>query len=585
MKNDQDYLHKLRHSAAHLLAAAVMELWPDTKRTIGPAIENGFYYDFDFSNSISEEDLSKIEEKMGELLKDWDKFEHIEVSLEEALARNEENDYKKELIREIAEKGEQITFYKAGNFEDLCRGGHVENPSEELKAFKLLSIAGAYWRGDEKNKMLTRIYGTAFPSQEELDEYLAQLQEAKKRDHRKLGKELDLFTFSSLIGSGLPLYTPKGALVRRLLTEFIEEEQRKLEYTQVWTPQIAKAELFKVSGHYEKYKEDMFRVVSNYSDEEFYLKPMNCPQHTQIYASKPRSYRDLPLRYSDFAMLYRDERPGELNGLARVRSFSTDDCHIFCREDQVDFEIDAALQMTKNIMDAFGFKYRYRLSTRDPEKKDKYLGDPATWDKVEKWAVKIMQRNKIDYYDGPGEAAFYAPKMDLMATDALGREWQLSTVQIDYVQPARFKLTYNDSDGQEKTPVMIHRAVLGSAERAMMVLLEHFSGAFPAWLHPEQAVVIPISSEKHGDYAQSVAKQLKDKGFRVDVDSAAETLGNKIRKAQGQKIPYMLVVGDQEAQNASVNVRLRGGENLGEMQVEAFSQRLEEKVQSKALEL
>jgi threonyl-tRNA synthetase len=451
--------------------------------------------------------------------------------------------------------------------------GHVDNPSQELKYFKLQSVAGAYWRGNEKNKMLTRIYGTAWQTQQELDNYLNLLEEAKKRDHRKLGKELDLFTFSPLVGSGMPLYTPRGAHIRLALTKFIEELQAPLGYQQVWTPQIAKAELFKTSGHYEKYKEDMFKVLSSYSKEEFYLKPMNCPQHTQIYASQPRSYRDLPLRYTDFAMLYRDERPGELNGLARVRSFSQDDCHIFCREDQVDFEIDQALQMIKKAMDVFGFKYRYRLSTRDPQHPEKYLGHPEIWDKVEKWAVEIMKRNKIEYYDGPGEAAFYAPKMDLMATDALGREWQLSTVQIDYVQPERFGLKYIDKDGKEKIPVMIHRAVVGSPERMMMILIEHYGGAFPAWLAPVQAVVLPIS-DKHLEYAQHVANQLKSVNIRCDLDSKNEPLNARVRDAEMQKVPYVIVTGDKEVEQQSVTVRTRGQKETQTKKLEDFKNRL-----------
>ncbi|KKR51910.1 MAG: Threonine-tRNA ligase, partial [Candidatus Woesebacteria bacterium GW2011_GWD2_40_19] len=456
-------LEHLRHSCSHLMAAAIGQLWPKAKPTLGPAIENGFYYDFDFGEAkIAESDFEKIEEKMHEIVKGWREFEKIEITKEQALKDFKGNEYKEELINDLADG--QITYYKSGSFSDLCKGGHVENPSEDLKFFKLLSVAGAYWRGNEKNKMLTRIYGTIFPTQKELDDFIAMKEEAKKRDHRKLGKEMDLFTFSELVGSGLPLYTPKGALMRRLVNEYVESVQSLQGYSQVWTPQIAKADLFKTSGHYDKYKDSMFRVFSNYSDEEFYLKPMNCPQHTQIYASKPRSYKDLPIRLTDFAMLYRDEKPGELSGLARVRAFSQDDCHIFCREDQVDEEVDRALAMTKEIMKTFGLSYKYRLSTRDQEHPEKYIGDPKIWDKTEKWAEEIMKRNNIEYFDGPGEAAFYAPKMDLIAKDSLGREWQLSTVQIDYFLPERFNLTYIDSDGKEKRPVMIHRAIVGSPE-------------------------------------------------------------------------------------------------------------------------
>lgn len=563
MEDDKKSLEELRHSTSHLMAAAVLQLWPDAKLTLGPAIENGFYYDIDFGDSkVSEDDLPKIEDGMHSLVKDWASFEKRELSKDEALKEFSDNEYKQELINEHADKSEQLTVYKSGTFSDLCKGGHVENPSVEIKHFKLLSVAGAYWRGNENNKMLTRIYGTAFKTKDDLHKYLEQIELAKKRDHRKLGREMDLFTFSEYVGSGMPLYTPKGALIRKLLNQFIEDEQVKLGYTQVWTPQIAKGELFKISGHYDKYKDDMFTVHSHYSEEEFFLKPMNCPQHTQIYAGKPRSYKDLPLRLSDFAMVYRDEKPGELSGLARVRSFSTDDCHIFCREDQVDDEIDKALQMTKKVMEVFGLKYKYRLSTRDPEHPEKYLGDPATWDKVEKWAVEIMQRNKIEYFDGPGEAAFYAPKMDLIATDSLGREWQLSTVQIDYVQPERFKLEYTNSEGGKSAPVMIHRAVLGSSERAMMVLLEHFGGNFPTWLTPVQVKIIPIT-DRHLDYSRQVEANLKDAGIRVELDDRSERLQAKIRDAQLERVSYMFIVGDKEQESETVAVRKRDGSDLG----------------------
>lgn len=570
MKNDHDYLNNLRHSCAHLLAAAIMDLYPDTKRTIGPAIENGFYYDFDFGQvKVSETDLTRIEQKMHYLVSSWKSFERIVIDNKEAIKQFNNNEYKKELIKEFSSEGQQLTLYKSGEFVDLCRGGHSEHPNQELKHFKLLSVAGAYWRGDEKNKMLTRIYGTCFPTKEALDHYLWQQDEAKKRDHRKLGKALDLFTFSDLVGSGLPLYTQKGALVRRLLNAFVEDIQSEQGYMQVWTPQIAKAELFKISGHYDKYKENLFRVISNYSDEEFFLKPMNCPNATQIYASRPRSYRNLPIRMTDFAMLYRDEKPGELNGLARVRSFSQDDCHIFCREDQVDEEVDRALMMTKKIMSTFGFTYRYRLSTRDLQHPEKYMGDPKVWDKVEKWAETIMKRNALDYFDGPGEAAFYAPKMDLLATDALGREWQLSTVQIDYFMPEKFDLKYINKEGKEERPIMIHRAIIGSPERLIMVLLEHFAGAFPTWLSPVQVKVLPIT-DRNLSYAQTVAQQLREANIRVEVDDRSETLQAKIRDAQQEKIPYMIIIGDKEEQNLSISVRSRDQKDSGHHELQAF---------------
>lgn len=579
-------LYKLRHSCEHVFAQAIKELYGD-KITLAVAhiSEEGFSNDAKWEVEVSEDKFAEIEEKMTEIIKAKLPIVKEVITIEQARELFKNNPYKLEWAEQWASEGKELSIYKTGEtYFDLCKGPHVENTGE-IKAFKLLNISGAYWRGDENNEMLTRVYGTAFSSQQELDEYLTKLEEAKKRDHRKIGKELGLFTFSDLVGSGLPLYTQKGALVRRLLTSYVEELQSKEEYMQVWTPQIAKAELFKKSGHYDKYHEDMFKVVSNYSDEEMYLKPMNCPQHTQIYASEMRSYRDLPIRMTDFAMLYRDERPGELNGLARVRSFSQDDCHIFCTEEQVNEEIDKALQMTKEVMEKFGFKYKYRLSTRDPQNPEKYLGDPEKWDKVEAWAIEIMKRNNIEYFDGPGEAAFYAPKMDLMATDALGREWQLSTIQIDYVMPERFDLTYIDKDGQEKHPVMLHRAIMGSAERFMMIILEHFAGALPVWLNPVQVKVLPISSEKHSEYANNVMNELKEAGIRTEVDSANETLGNKIRKAQAQKVPYVIVVGDKEVESNNVSVRLRGGESLNAMSIPEIASRILEKINNKSLDL
>ena len=575
-------MEPLRHSTAHLLAAAVTELWPNAKPTLGPAIADGFYYDFDFGNAkISEEDFPKIEERMHTIIKTWKGFEKNVLTKEEALKEFADNPYKKELIEEHSKDSDGLTVYQSGGFRDLCRGGHSTDP-KEIKYFKLLSVAGAYWRGDEKQKMLTRIYGTVFPTQKELDEYLTLQEEAKKRDHRKLGRELDLFTFSELVGAGLPLYTPKGALLRRLVNDYVESVQAAQGYTQVWTPQIAKAELFKTSGHYDKYKDSMFKVTSNYSEEEFFLKPMNCPQHTQIYASKARSYRDLPIRLTDFAMLYRDEKPGELSGLARVRAFSQDDCHVFCREDQVDLEVDMALAMTKEIMKTFGLSYKYRLSTHDPEHPEKYIGDPKVWDKTEEWAEKIMKRNKIEYFEGPGEAAFYAPKMDLIAKDSLGREWQLSTIQIDFFLPERFDLEYVDSDGAKKRPVMIHRAIVGSPERFLMVLIEHFAGNFPTWLAPVQVKMLPIT-ERNLEYAVRVAKILKDNGIRVEVDDRSERLQAKIRDAQLEKAAYMLIVGDKEEKEESVSKRGRSGKDYGPQPLEKFVEDIKKEIEEKII--
>lgn len=582
---NSEHLDKLRHSSAHLLAAAVLELWPDAKRAIGPSIENGFYYDFEFSKPISEEDFPKIEAKMKELLQSWTSFEKIEVSKEEALEKVKGNEYKEELINEFADKGESLTFYKSGSFEDLCRGGHVENPSQEIGAFKLLSIAGAYWRGDEKNKMLTRIYATAFPTQPELDEYLHNLEEAKKRDHRKLGKELGLFAFSDLVGSGLPLFTPKGAFLREELNKFSQGLREEIGFQRVWVPHIAKNELYKVSGHWDKFANEWLLVKSQETSDDLVMKPMNCPHHQQIFAAEQRSYRDLPIKYMETTTVYRDEKAGELLGLSRVRSITQDDSHIFCNIEQIEQIYSELLTIIDKFYSSLGLSYRVRLSFRDPQTPQKYHGDPEVWNKAESILRKIAEDNKLNYYEGPGEAAFYGPKLDFMVTDALGREWQCATPQLDFVQPARFGLVYTDKDGSEKTPVMIHFALMGALERFISVYIEHTAGNFPAWLSYTQAVILPISSEKHSDYAYKIMQELKSKGIRAEVDSANETLGNKIRKAQAQKTPYVLVVGDKELENNNVNIRLRGGESLGEMTVEEFAKRASEKISSKALDL
>lgn len=585
---DNNELNNIRHSCAHLLAAAVMQLYPDAKRTIGPSIENGFYYDFDFGDkTVSEDDLSMIEEKMANILKNWKGFNRREVTVDEAKSFYTGNEYKLELIDQFSSEGQTLTFYDSISdkdaviYTDLCRGGHSENPKMDIGAFKLTHLAGAYWRGDEKNKMLTRIYGTCFKTKEELDKYLWQLEEAKKRDHRKLGQQLGFWTFSELVGSGLPLFTQKGTLIRRLICEFVEELQTQQGIFQVWTPQIAKAELFKISGHYDKYKDDMFHVRSNYSKEEFFLKPMNCPQHTQIYASEPRSYRDLPLRFADFAMLYRDEQPGQLLGLSRTRAFSQDDCHIFCREDQIIEEMNKALAMTKQIMQIFGFTYRYRLSIRDPKHPEKYLGDPETWNMAEKLSEQVLKDNNIEYFVGEGEAAFYAPKLDLIATDSIGREWQLSTLQIDFVQPERFGLTYTDEDGKEKRVVMLHRAIVGSPERLMSILIEHYAGSLPTWLSPVQIKLIPIA-DRHLDYANQIVTLLREVGVRVEVDGRSETMQSKIRDAQSQKVPYMIIVGDKEQEANTISVRKRSGENINNLATSEFLEQLKQEIATRA---
>jgi len=580
--SEQNKLDSQRHSLAHLLAAAVMEIWPDTLRTIGPAIDNGFYYDFEFSSPISDKDLPKIEKKMKEILKNWTEFKGEEKTEAEAKEHNKDNPYKLELIEEIAGKGEKITFYKSGDFVDLCRGGHVENPSKDIKpdAFKLDRVAGAYWRGDEKNKMLTRIYGLAFETKAELNAHLEQREEAIKRDHRKIAREQDLLVFSDLVGSGMPLYTPKGAIVRNSIISFSRELNKEIGYGEVHTPNFNKAELFKISGHYDKYKEDMLTVHSQYSEEDFFLKPMNCPQHTQIYASRPRSYRDLPIRYSDFANLYRDERPGELSGLTRLRCFCQDDGHSFCREDQIKSEFESVLRVVKKALLTYGVNYKIRLSLWDSEKPEKYLGSPEVWERSQEILESILDENKIEYEKGVGEAAIYGPKMDIIMKDSLGREWQISTIQLDFIMPQRFKLSYTDSDGKEKTPVMIHRAIVGSPERFMGILIEHYAGAFPLWLAPVQVKVIPVRIN-HNEYARKVFEALKENGIRAEIDENDENLGSKVRDAKNNKIPYWLVIGDKEVLVGKVNLESRDNGTLGQISPDELVQKLLQEIQSK----
>jgi len=574
-------IEKLRHSLAHLLAAAVLELYPDTKNTIGPAIENGFYYDFEFSSPLSESALKDIEKKMKKLSNTWKDFEKKDVTADKAREIFKNNPYKLELIEEILSKSEPITLYTSGNFTDLCRGGHVDSMKDvSMDAFKLSRIAGAYWRGDEKNKMLTRIYGLAFNTKEELEAYEKQQEEARKRDHRKLGKELDLFIFSELVGPGLPIYTPKGAVVRREIINYSNELQTGIGYEEVHTPNINKAELFKVSGHYEKYKEDMFRVVSNYTEEEYYLKPMNCPHHTQIYASKQRSYRDLPVRIADFANLYRDEKPGELNGLTRLRAFAQDDGHCFCREDQIKDEFVAVLRIVKKAMETYGMKYTIHLSLWDPEHPEKYLGEAKTWEKSQKLLEEILVENNIEYVRADGEAAIYGPKMDLISKDSLGREWQISTIQLDFIMPERFGLKYTDSDGSEKTPVMIHRAIVGSPERFLGILIEHYAGNFPLWLAPVQVKVIPVRTN-HNEYTQKVFDTLKENGIRAELDDADENLGGKVRDAKNNKMPYWIVIGDKEVESNTVTLESRDHGQLGQISVEELVSKLTEEIQNR----
>ncbi len=564
----------IRHSLSHLLAAAMRELYPGVKLGIGPVIENGFYYDFRIpaGAALGAETLPTIEAKMRELAAHTLPFSKRVLPAQELRKLFADEPFKLELIGEYEREGKELSVYDAGDaFTDLCKGGHVDNTSEiPLDGFKLTHIAGAYWRGDEHNEMLTRIYGAAFGTKRELDEYLRRAEEARRRDHRKLGKELDLFAFSELVGPGLPLYTPKGAIVLSEIKNYSRMLRREMGYQEVQTPQINRAELFKTSGHYDKYRDSMFRVQSNYTDDEYFLKPMNCPQHVQIYASQSRSYRDLPLRYADFSLLYRDEKPGELSGLTRLRSFSQDDAHCFCRPDQLEEEFSRLLDAIKRAMGYYGMDYYIRFSLRDEAKKEQYLGDDVVWESAQRQMQALLDAAGIEYVRAEGEAAFYGPKMDLMARDVIGREWQLSTIQLDMNMPGRFGITYVGEDGGEHTPLMIHSALVGSPERFFGVLIEHYGGAFPAWLAPVQVVILPIG-EKHSGYAKEVMGALVKRGARVEFPEPNETLGNRIRKAELEKVPYIVVVGDKEIASKTVNVRSRDDGSQREMTVEEFS--------------
>jgi threonyl-tRNA synthetase len=579
-KEDLENLEKLRHSTAHLLAAAVLELHPDAKPTIGPATADGFYYDFEFVQAISENDLSEIEAKMNELVKDWQGFDRQEVSKEEALGIYEENPYKQELINEFSQEGQTITIYQSGDFKDLCRGGHVDNPAQELKHFKLLSVAGAYWRGDEKNTMLTRIYGTAFHSQEELEKYLHMLEEAKLRDHRKLGKELDLFVFSDLVGKGLPLFTPKGTMLREILNDFSQSLRLQKGYQKVWIPHITKKELYETSGHWDKFGDELFLVKSQETSDELVMKPMNCPHHQQIFASRQRSYRDLPIKYLETTTIYRDEKAGELLGLSRVRSVTQDDSHIFCTPDQIKEVYAECIKIIKDFYSAIDMKFKARLSFMDPEQPEKYLGDPDLWQQSQAILKEIADEQDLDYYEVEGEAAFYGPKIDFMVFDALGREWQLATPQLDFVQPRRFGLSYTDQDGEQHPPVMIHFALMGSLERFLSVYIEHTMGKFPVWLAPVQVKILPVS-DKFSDYANEVLAELSKAGVRVELDDRSERLQAKIRDAQIEQVPYMLVVGGKEAENQTVAVRNRDKKEQEVISVKEFLELVANEVDQK----
>lgn len=568
-----DPLSELRHSCAHLLAAAVLELYPATKLTIGPAIDDGFYYDFDFADTpVSEHDFPKIEGKMRDLVKSWTEFTHETVSLEAANARLADNPYKLELLAEIGEKGEDVTFYTAGAFTDLCRGGHSKHPSKELKHFKLLSIAGAYWRGSEKNKMLTRIYGTCFATREELDAHLLQLEEAKKRDHRKLGRDLELFAFDDDVGPGLPLWLPNGTVIIEELEKLAKHKEEEAGFQRVRTPHIARESMYLTSGHLPYYQDSMYPPME-YDDTRYYLKAMNCPHHHKVYAARPRSYKELPIRLAEYGTVYRHEDSGSLFGLMRVRMLSMNDAHIYCTQEQFEEEFDQVNKMYLEYFKLFGIeKYVMRLSLHAPSQLGKkYVDEPELWLKTEEMVRSTFKKLNIPFVEVEDEAAFYGPKIDVQVWSAIGREFSLATNQVDFAVPKRFDLTYVDADGQEKTPLCIHRAPLGTHERFIGFLIEHYAGAFPTWLAPVQVKVLPVS-EKHNERAAAIVAKLKAQGVRAELDDDNKTLGAKIRGATLQKIPFMGIIGDKECESDELilSIRSREGQDYGQQSVDIF---------------
>ena len=568
-----------RHSMSHVLAQAVRRLYPDAKLAIGPAIDDGFYYDFEVSKPFTPDDLERISAEMKKIIKEKHVFERQEMSHDEARNKLLEKDesYKIELLDEFASRGEAVTFYQDGDFVDLCAGPHVRF-TNQVKHFKLLDVAGAYWRGDEKRQMLQRIYGTAFLKKEDLEEYLWKLEEAKKRDHRRLGKDLDLFSSNpDTVGGGLILWHPKGGLIRHLIEEHCKNQHLAGGYQFVYTPHIGRATLWEISGHLEFYKEGMYAPI-DIDGQEYYLKPMNCPFHVQIFKAQLRSYRDLPLRFAEWGTVYRFERSGTLHGLTRVRGFTQDDAHLFCRQDQMPEEIDRVLSFSLELLRDFGFRdFEIFLSTR-PQKR---VGEEAHWDAAETALRETLERSGVEFSINEGDGAFYGPKIDIIVRDALNRPWQLSTVQFDFNLPQRFELSYIGDDGKEHRPYMIHRALLGSMERFFGVLLEHYGGAFPVWLAPVQAVVVPVS-EKYEEYANKVKDTLAEAGLRIDIDSSSNTLNYRIRNAQTQKIPYMLVVGEREKQSESAAVRVRTGEDLGALTLSELTEFLKSKIKERA---
>jgi len=580
MENTDKLMH-LRHSLAHLLGASILKLYPVSKITLGPAVDNGFYYDVDINGKITDEDLEKIESKMHKILKTWSTFEKKVLTKEEALKMFAGNEYKEELINDIIEKGEEITVYTSGNFSDLCRGGHIKNVKEIKEGcFKLDRIAGAYWRGDEKNKMLTRIYGLAFETKEELEKYLYQQEEAKRRDHRKIGKEMGLFVFSDLVGAGLPLWTPKGTTIRELLNDYIWDLRKVRGYQKVTIPHITKKELYETSGHWAKFADDLFKIKTR-ENHLYVMKPMNCPHHTQIFDSEPRSYKTMPVRYCETTMVYRDEQSGELSGLSRVLSITQDDSHVFCRENQIEKEVMAIWEIIETFYNSFGFELQVRFSTHDPKHMEKYLGDKEIWVKSEASLKKLMEKKETTWIDGLGEAAFYGPKIDFISHDSIGRVLQVATIQLDFNMPKSFGLNCINEKGEKEQVVMIHCAVMGSIERFLSTLIEHLAGVFPLWLSPIQVTILPIS-EHQKEYADTVYKKMKEADIRVELDDSNESLGKRIRNAKMQKVPYMIIIGDKEKEAKTITVEGRN-EKLEGITVEAFIERLQKEIKRRTL--
>ncbi len=577
-------LNDLRHSCAHLLAAAVMELWPNAQRTIGPAIEHGFYFDFDFGqDKISEADFPRIEEKMRTLVPTWKNFERFELSAEDAKKEYPGNAYKHELIDEVTAEGQKVTFYKSGDYWDLCRGGHCEQPSEELQHFKLLSVAGAYWRGSEKNKMLTRIYGTCFLTEEALREHLNMLEEAKKRDHRKIGQEQKLFFVDDMVGKGLIMWLPHGTIIREQIEHLAVGKEQEGGYVRVVTPHLAKEDLFLTSGHLPYYKDSMYPAMVM-DDGTYYLKAMNCPHHHRIFSHEPRSYRDLPLRMAEYGTVYRNELSGTLAGLLRVRGLAMNDAHIYCRKDQIEAEFRAVMELTMSYFKLFGLEqYWFRLSCWSPEHLDKYINEPDNWEYAEGVLRQVLSDMKVPFVEVKNEAAFYGPKVDVQFTSIIGREETMSTIQLDFAAKKRFDLNYIDETGAENNELfVIHRAPLSTHERFVAFLIEHFGGAWPVWLSPIQVVLAPVSSDKHLVGTNELAKKWRSAGIRVQVDDAKETVGNKVRKAVTQKIPYIVVVGDREISGEDLSVRVRGTEEPVKVSQTDFLARVCEEIKSRS---